>query len=254
MNCRFKTALTREWCITDTGIVFKGENYNFSEITRVKLQNSTNSSLINGVINITVRGKDCLLVFPFKQKAEAEEALEIIKNNYANAAADKERAANEQVGLMYHVEGVRGRSLKVYEDRCIINVKASLGSFITGNVTDGEKTIYYSDCVGVQFKEAGTLIGYLQFETASNTMNQNSDNFFNENTFTFDLSKISNEKMKDIRDYVQGQIRNFKSGNRNVQVQALSAADELKKYKDLLDSGIITQEEFDAKKKQLLGL
>ena len=31
-------------------------------------------------------------------------------------------------------------------------------------------------------------------------------------------------------------------------------ADELKKYKELLDSGIITQEEFDAKKKQLLGL
>ena len=33
-----------------------------------------------------------------------------------------------------------------------------------------------------------------------------------------------------------------------------SNADELKKYKDLLDSGIITQEEFDAKKKQILGL
>lgn len=31
-------------------------------------------------------------------------------------------------------------------------------------------------------------------------------------------------------------------------------ADELKKYKELLDSGTITQEEFDAKKKQLLGL
>ena len=37
-------------------------------------------------------------------------------------------------------------------------------------------------------------------------------------------------------------------------VPAASNADELKKYKDLLDSGIITQEEFDAKKKQLLGL
>ncbi|MDD4510213.1 MAG: SHOCT domain-containing protein [Oscillospiraceae bacterium] len=33
-----------------------------------------------------------------------------------------------------------------------------------------------------------------------------------------------------------------------------SSADELKKFKELLDSGIITQEEFDAKKKQLLGL
>ena len=32
-----------------------------------------------------------------------------------------------------------------------------------------------------------------------------------------------------------------------------SNADELKKYKELLDSGIITQEEFDGKKKQLLG-
>lgn len=34
----------------------------------------------------------------------------------------------------------------------------------------------------------------------------------------------------------------------------IGAADELKKYKDFLDSGILTQEEFDAKKKQLLGL
>lgn len=34
----------------------------------------------------------------------------------------------------------------------------------------------------------------------------------------------------------------------------VSNADEIKKYKDLLDSGVITQEEFDAKKKQLLGL
>lgn len=33
-----------------------------------------------------------------------------------------------------------------------------------------------------------------------------------------------------------------------------SDADELKKYKELLDSGVISQEEFDAKKKQLLGL
>lgn len=33
-----------------------------------------------------------------------------------------------------------------------------------------------------------------------------------------------------------------------------SSADELKKFKDLLDSGIITQEEFEKKKKQLLGL
>lgn len=37
-------------------------------------------------------------------------------------------------------------------------------------------------------------------------------------------------------------------------VIATSTPDELKKYKELLDCGVITQEEFDAKKKQLLGL
>ena len=33
-----------------------------------------------------------------------------------------------------------------------------------------------------------------------------------------------------------------------------NSADELKKYKELLEIGVISQEEFDAKKKQLLGL
>ena len=37
-------------------------------------------------------------------------------------------------------------------------------------------------------------------------------------------------------------------------VNASSPAEELKKMKELLDLGIITQEELDAKKKQLLGL
>lgn len=35
---------------------------------------------------------------------------------------------------------------------------------------------------------------------------------------------------------------------------AFGGADKLKMYKDLLDSGTITQEEFDAKKKEILGL
>lgn len=37
-------------------------------------------------------------------------------------------------------------------------------------------------------------------------------------------------------------------------VPAQGTADELRKYKELLDAGIITQEEFDTKKNQLLGL
>jgi vacuolar-type H+-ATPase subunit I/STV1 len=38
------------------------------------------------------------------------------------------------------------------------------------------------------------------------------------------------------------------------QVVNTSDADELKKFKDLLDSGVISQDEFESKKQQLLGL
>ncbi len=39
-----------------------------------------------------------------------------------------------------------------------------------------------------------------------------------------------------------------------VAAEAVNAADELRKYKELYDAGVITEDEFNAKKKQLLGL
>lgn len=40
----------------------------------------------------------------------------------------------------------------------------------------------------------------------------------------------------------------------SVHITVVDGAEEIKKFKELLDEGIITQEEFDTKKKQLLGL
>ena len=69
----------------------------------------------------------------------------------------------------------------------------------------------------------------------------------------FGLLKNRNEIHEAIsRLLVQRQNR--ENGTTIKQEIPQSAADELKKFKELLDSGIITQEEFDAKKKQLLGL
>ena len=79
-------------------------------------------------------------------------------------------------------------------------------------------------------------------------------NFFNENSFTFDTSVQSNEKMREVADYVRGRVNAIKKGATQKQESQISLADEIKKFKDLLDMGAITQEEFDAKKKQLLGL
>ena len=91
-------------------------------------------------------------------------------------------------------------------------------------------------------------------------MNNRNDNFFNENSFTYDTSKISNEKMTEIVNYIKKRIDIYKS-QKNIQpqtqvyaTQPYSPADEIKKYKELLDLDIITKEEFELKKKQLLNL
>lgn len=50
------------------------------------------------------------------------------------------------------------------------------------------------------------------------------------------------------------QVSNASNSNSDSSVSGKSAADELKKYKELLDEGIITEDEFAAKKEQLLQL
>ena len=60
--------------------------------------------------------------------------------------------------------------------------------------------------------------------------------------------------VKKINDAISAYKSNQNRSSQTIINQAASAADELKKFKELLDMGIITQEEFDAKKKQLLGL
>ena len=70
---------------------------------------------------------------------------------------------------------------------------------------------------------------------------------------TFYLIPKRNEVHKAISDLI---IERQNKSNETVIKQEIpqSNADELKKFKELLDSGVITQEEFDQKKKQLLGL
>lgn len=65
----------------------------------------------------------------------------------------------------------------------------------------------------------------------------------------------------EVHKAISGLLQGRQSGNKqeaapvtHITQQAQSSADELMKYKELLDNGIISQEEFDAKKKQLLGL
>lgn len=69
----------------------------------------------------------------------------------------------------------------------------------------------------------------------------------------FKISNLTNAE--EIKSAIIEKKKSMQKVEETVTKNApVSNAEELKKYKELLDSGVITQEEFDTKKKQLLGL
>lgn len=69
---------------------------------------------------------------------------------------------------------------------------------------------------------------------------------------TFFYTRTNAEIAKQLRDYVTGYEANATQPAGEGKV--VSVVEEIRGLKGLLDDGIITQEEFDAKKHQLLGI
>ena len=158
------------------------------------------------------------------EKAEAEKQVALAKAEVEKQAAlakaeeelrSKIVAERDRVStlisdntslVVYDLNGVRGRSMKVYTDRVVINTDVTVGSILTNNATDGEKTIFYKDVIGIQFKKPGLTIGYLQLENAAVQMNNKESNFFSENAFTFDDLR----GVREAKEYITWQVSRFK--------------------------------------------
>lgn len=78
----------------------------------------------------------------------------------------------------------------------------------------------------------------------------NADNKLNR---IIDYNKCPHCNSTDVRTLSEAEFEEEKRKKSSAS-EMFSSADELKKYKELLDNGVISQEEFNAKKKQLLGL
>ena len=142
------------------------------------------------------------------------------------------------------------RVLDVYEDRVVLTQVKNLRSLITHDFFNGVKELPFAMISSIQFKPASKLIlGFIQFEVPGV---RTGSNFGSENSWTFDESL--NQVAQTVAEYCRKQVINYHKPQQSQVVNQVSAADELKKFKELLDLGVITQEEFDAKKKELLGI
>lgn len=116
----------------------------------------------------------------------------------------------------------------------------------------GDKSININSITAVQVKKPGITTGYLQFilmgsqESKGGVWSAISD----ENTVLI-ANKKQYEKALEIKEYIEKY--NNKPKTQQVQEFNSSVADELKKLKELLDDGILTQEEFDEQKRKILS-
>lgn len=151
---------------------------------------------------------------------------------------------------IYYLEGVDGQ-LEIYEDSVIITRNGRGARSIHGRA--GDKSIPMESIKYITLK-TGTIWsrGEIAFGVAGSVDRTNwlDTNKNRSNTILF--TKDNNEKAQKIKTYIEEQLLRYQ--NKPLSDKTPDAADEILKYKNLLDIGAITQEEFELKKKQLLGI
>lgn len=121
----------------------------------------------------------------------------------------------------------------------------------------GTKEIMIKDITSIQLKEPGFLTnGFIQFafpgsqESKAGTFDAAKD----ENSIIF--TKNQKSKFLQVRDLINNKRKALNNHNANsIQPKPISSNyDDLERLADLKNKGIITEEEFQLKKNQILGL
>ena len=167
------------------------------------------------------------------QKGKIDTQIEFVCSNLR---------ANEDVKFAVLTNGIYSGSRIVVGGRCILlitNERIIYGN--KGVLSSTIKSVNTDDCRDVESDTFGIFRGSIKINTKTEIIN-----------FAADKSSILN--LANMIEEALRQIADSKKTNSSVNINQVSAADELKKFKELLDTGIITQEEFNTKKKELLGL
>ena len=159
----------------------------------------------------------------------------------------KNRAEKQVSGFEFQAKGHNGQ-IELYRNKVCIRRKGVL-AFLTQGLK-GDKEIMISSISSIQFKKASAWTnGYIQFsfiggqEAKGGILQATED----ENTVMFTTEQqLAFERIKaEVEKRIQAE---------SVPSVPPSDADEIAKLAGLRDKGILTEDEFQQKKKQILGL
>lgn len=118
----------------------------------------------------------------------------------------------------------------------------------------GDKTIPLKSITSVQIKKPGFTNGYIQFGILGGIENKGGVFAATQDENTIMFAKKHYEDMLELKDYIDSYISGDSSTMAGNATAEKSPVEKIKELKELLDMGIITQEEFDLKKKELLNI
>jgi len=240
----------REFIIKDKTLVYGNEEIPYAQLTPIRLITSP-TLLINGVAQTNAQGKPLTLPYRFRDRERFAAAM-----TYANEQI--ELAHGNVKSYKYLLQAHTGTKLEVYEDYLILYFVPTghfIGNILRGGSTGG-KRLLYSTISAIQFMEpAGVSVGFIQFTYPGSIESKGGIIAAINDENSIPVSPQNLELAREIVKFIEEKRQEAKSpAGQTVVNQQVSSADEILKYKSLLDSGVITQDEFDAKKKQLLGL
>jgi Short C-terminal domain len=144
--------------------------------------------------------------------------------------------------------------LTVTPTRIIISRRGALGFLSQGH--KGEKEIDIVQISAIQFKKNGPLtVGYIQFSFlgGSETKRGINEAVRDENTILFNSSQEpAFERAKSLIDRYRTGARHQSSGQSPPMPR--DSLDDLERLAELRDKGVITADDFEAKKRQILGI
>jgi hypothetical protein len=153
--------------------------------------------------------------------------------------------------MKFELEGKQGKKLTVEGNTVKIIKKGGLIA------TKREKVLPFRNITSVEVKKPGlAFAGFIQFSIAGG---QAKDSSFKISGGTTDAVKDENSVVfADSKSYktaleIKNYFENYSEVGNN-QINQISSADELEKFKKLLDNGAISESDYETKKKQLLGL
>lgn len=250
MNVSFKApGLNKNWSVSDTSLTIGNTEYPFSEINTFKIVTPASAMLPGVAQGNTKSGKLVQCAFKFADRVTATQAISFVQEKI-------EASQGVKKNYKYKLTAHTGSTLEVYESYIVINHMQTgfMKNAINGGAVGG-KRIDIKNLTSVQFREpAGFTVGFIQFAYPGSIESKGgiADMINDENSIPIQPAMV--EQAREVVEFIEKRKEELNVSQPTTIIQNTSVADELKKFKELLDDGIISQEEFDAKKKQLLGL